>query len=80
MIGRDAESKLGTARILLAMFDAQIASHDEHMKSTEAMKQRSIKAKKFDPTIIERIDGLREGRETGAARVNELEAQAGEQP
>lgn len=78
MTGRDVESQLGTARMLLAMFDAQIAAYDEHEKSTEAMKRKAIASKRFDPTILERIAGLREGRETTAARIAALEAQTGE--
>ncbi|SFN66595.1 hypothetical protein [Mycetocola miduiensis] len=72
-MSRSTESQLGTARMLLAMFDAQIASFDEHMKSTEAVKRKAIKAKKFDPTLLERIEGVREGREKWAARVEQLE-------
>lgn len=77
-MSRDVESQLGTARMLLAIFDAQIASFDEHEKSTEAMKRKAIANKKFDPSLLERIEGVRAGREKWAERVQALEAQTGE--
>lgn len=61
--------------MLLAQFDAQIAAYEVHEKSTEAMKQKAIGNGKFDVTLLDRIDGLREGREKWAARVAELESE-----
>lgn len=78
MTGRTPQAQLSTARLILAQANLQIAAYEEHQKSTEAMKRKAIKNGKFDPSILDRIDGLRELRTKWSARVEELEKQIGE--
>lgn len=68
----DLERQLSTASGLVAMFLLQIEKHDAHIALSRRERRLAIKRGEFDPTILDRIDGLREGLKTWTARVREL--------
>lgn len=64
---RSRKARLVTARLLLSQFDAQLAEW-KHM--APAGRKRTVRGR----DLASRLDGLKTGRETWAARVAELEA------
>lgn len=66
---RDLNRQLGTARLLVGKFVAQIEEHD-------AMSARD-RFTEHGRDLTARIDGLREGREMWQKRVDELVAAIG---
>lgn len=64
--------ELRTAEIMVAMFDDQIAQHDDHWSKGRMARRRDRKSGRYDVTIDERIEGLREGRAKWAARIERL--------
>lgn len=69
MTGRTSEAQLSTARMLLAQFIVQI----EEFEGMKREQRRTARGR----DLSSRIEGLRAGRKTWAARVAELEAQIG---
>lgn len=72
-MSRTLPAQLTTAKLLLAQFVMQTSEYDTHMEGTVEEKAEAISSGRFDPTIIDRIDGLRTGLATWAAKVAELE-------
>jgi len=77
---RTSDDRLTTAQIILGMFAQQLAAHSEYIILTEAAKAKSIKSGKFDATILDRIDGLREGHAKWSGFVSELEVEVTTDP
>jgi hypothetical protein len=65
--------ELQTARLLLSLFDEQIAAYEAHHALGRMQRRRAIKLGQYDPTIDTRITGLRQGQTKWSARVAELE-------
>lgn len=65
--------ELKTARIMLALFDQQIAAYDDHHAKGRMARRRDRRSGAYDVTIDDRIDHLREGRAKWADRVARME-------
>lgn len=68
MTARDPKKQLVTARMLLALFDNQLAEYD-------AMNRDQRRRTPRGQDLTARLPGLREGRATWARRVAALETQ-----